>query len=158
MPERDYSKGQIYTIRCRDDPEMVYVGSTINTLTKRLYSHKSEAKRSPNILVYKTIAGNWSNFYIELYELYPCSCKNELVRREGEIMRLIGTLNYRVEGRTQKEYYQQDAAKEKAQQYREKNAEALKEQDRLKYQKNAEALKEKARQRYHKKKAEKEHQ
>ena len=48
--------------------------------------------------------GTWSNWYIELYELYPCNSKMELERKEGEIQRQIATINKRVAGRTIKEY------------------------------------------------------
>ena len=44
-------------------------------------------------------------FYIELYELYKCNTKEELNKREGEIIREISTLNMRIEGRTKQEYY-----------------------------------------------------
>jgi hypothetical protein len=40
------------------------------------------------------------NFYIELYENYSCSSKEELNRREGEIIRDIGNLNHVIAGRT----------------------------------------------------------
>jgi hypothetical protein len=43
------------------------------------------------------------NLYIELYEMYKCNTK-ELVKREGEIIRQIGTLNKNIAGRTLKEY------------------------------------------------------
>lgn len=101
----DYSKGKIYTIRCKTDDTMIYVGSSIQPLYKRLCEHKSRGIYD-NRLIYKTINNNWDNWYIELYELYPCSCKEELNKREGEIIREIGTLNCEIAGRTQREYYE----------------------------------------------------
>ena len=58
------------------------------------------------MILYKTINNNWDDWYIELYEEYPCENKEQLNKREGEIIRLIGTLNILVPGRTRQEYYQ----------------------------------------------------
>ena len=41
---------------------------------------------------------------MELYEEFSCENKEQLNKREGEITRKIGTLNKRIEARTQKEY------------------------------------------------------
>ena len=102
----DYSKGKIYTIRCKYDTTLIYVGSTINPLYKRLGSHKVKSKSLPTRKIYSTINNDWDNWYIELYELYPCVNVEELTRREGEIIRLIGNLNIVVVGRTNKEWKQ----------------------------------------------------
>jgi hypothetical protein len=63
----DYSKGKIYTVRCRNDTSLIYVGSTIQPLAKRWGQHKSDSLKLPERLIYKTINKNWSNWYIELY-------------------------------------------------------------------------------------------
>lgn len=101
----DYSKGKIYTIRCREDPTLIYVGSTIQQLSVRLGQHKKDNLKYPNYLIYSTINNEWNKWYIELYELYPCSCKEELLKKEGEVIRLIGNLNMKINGRTKKEWY-----------------------------------------------------
>jgi hypothetical protein len=103
----DYNKGKIYTLRCRTDDNLIYVGSTIQALCERLAQHKCRGNdnKNKNRLVYTTINNEWDKWYIELYELYPCNCKEELSKREGEIIRQIATLNSRIEGRTHKEYY-----------------------------------------------------
>lgn len=100
----DYSKGKIYTIRCKNDPSLIYVGSTIQPLAKRWGGHKIYSLKHPNILIYSTINNDWDNWYIELYEECPCENKEQLCKKEGEIIRLIGNLNIRIEGRTKKEY------------------------------------------------------
>jgi hypothetical protein len=41
----DYSKGKIYTIRCRTDDTKIYVGSTIQSLAVRFGGHKDNSKR-----------------------------------------------------------------------------------------------------------------
>jgi hypothetical protein len=33
---------------------------------------------------------DWDNWYIELYEVCPCENREQLCKREGEIIRLIG--------------------------------------------------------------------
>ena len=60
----DYSKGQIYTIRNRDDNTLIYVGSTVQPLHKRFYQHKSDSKteRCMNMKLYVTVNNNWQNW------------------------------------------------------------------------------------------------
>jgi len=109
----DYQQGKIYTIRCRTNDTLIYVGSTTQPLCKRFYQHKiySNKDKVKHLLIYKTINNEWDNWYIELYELYPCSCKEELEKKEGEIIRLIGNLNMKIAGRTNKEYIQDHIVK-----------------------------------------------
>ena len=38
----DYKNGKIYTIRCRDDESLVYVGSTTQQISQRWQDHKSD--------------------------------------------------------------------------------------------------------------------
>jgi hypothetical protein len=99
----DYTNGKIYTIRCRNDDNLIYVGSTIQSLPVRFGGHKKNSKREKNqsILLYSRIE-DWNDWYIELYEIYPCYNVQELKKREGEIIRQIGTLNREVAGRTKK--------------------------------------------------------
>ena len=100
----DYQNGKIYTIRCRSDNTLIYVGSTITTLSRRLAEHKSKSKKYNTRKIYQSINDNWDDWYIELYEVYPCENKEQLNKREGEIIREIGTLNSKISGRTAKEY------------------------------------------------------
>ena len=106
-----YLRGKIYTIRCTSDNSLIYVGSTIETLSQRFSRHHSncynEKERGYNMLLYKTIrTKEWDDFYIELYENYPCKSKEELNKREGEIIRQIGTMNVKISGNVvdKKEY------------------------------------------------------
>ena len=117
----DYSKGKIYTLRCRTDDALLYVGSTIQHLCDRQASHKrsSKAEKCKKCLLYRTINNDWDNWYIKLYEEYPCDNREQLCKREGEVIRLIGTLNSRIEGRTNKEWYNDN--KEKKKKYYEDN-------------------------------------
>ena len=115
----DYSNGKIYTIRCRTDDTLIYVGSTCQSLSNRFCGHKKDSTTS----LYKKVNNDWDNWYIELYELFPCDNKEELNKRESEITRLLGTINRRIEGRTQKEYYTENkqVINENKKKYYEKN-------------------------------------
>lgn len=102
-----FNQAKIYAIRsCHTDK--VYIGSTHATLNARFSQHKSDFK------LYKNQRRNYRtsyellkfpDSYIELIEEFPCECKHQLIRREGEILKLNpNRVNLRIEGRTQKEY------------------------------------------------------
>ena len=91
-----FKNGKIYTIRNRNDDTLIYVGSTVQPLYKRFSKHKSDSKNPycANTLLYKKISETDINdWYIELYEDVPCDRKEQLTRREGQVIREIGTLN-----------------------------------------------------------------
>ena len=48
----DYSKGKIYTIRNKNDPSLIYVGSTIQSLAKRLGEHRRHSRQERNKIKY----------------------------------------------------------------------------------------------------------
>ena len=135
----DYSKGKIYTIRCKTDTSLIYVGSTIQSLSKRFAGHKLDKDRGYNSLLYKQI-NDWNDWFIELYENCPCNSVEELRKKEGEIIRLIGTLNYQIAGRNHKEY--NDDNKEKYHEYRKINAEKMRNYAKEYRAKNYEKIKE----------------
>ena len=137
-----YQRGKIYTIRNYTDNTLIYVGSTIETLSKRMTKHRFDSKedRCKNIILYQTVNGNWGDWYIELYEFYACNSKEELCKREGEIIRLIGTLNKNIAGRTDKEWYQdnKEIISEKAKEHYENNKEIILEKAKEYYEDNKE--------------------
>jgi len=139
----DYQHGKIYTIRCRSDNTLIYVGSTTMTLSRRIAEHRSGSK-TKNMKIYQVVNGKWDDWYIELYEVYPCDNREQLNKREGEVIREIGTLNYRIAGRTPMEWREDNIDKVKLtnQKSRENNAEKIKEQDKLYRENNAEKIKE----------------
>jgi hypothetical protein len=103
----DYNKAKIYTIKHKTNSELTYVGSTIQSLAERLRDHKKHSKdkeKYPNHRLYSIIE-DWNDWEIKIYEEFPCDNKKELLKREGEIIREIGTLNRCISGRTLKEYY-----------------------------------------------------
>lgn len=99
----DYLNGKIYTIRSKTDATLIYVGSTVQPLCNRWGNYKSEYKNSKcegytrSICKYMRDRGI-DDFYIELYEKFPCHSKEELVKREGEIIREMGNLNSCIAG------------------------------------------------------------
>jgi hypothetical protein len=123
----NYQNSKIYTIRCKNDPSLIYIGSTIQPLSKRWGGHKKDSLKHQHVLLYSTINNDWDNWYIELYEEYPCENKEQLCKKEGEIIRLMGNLNIRIEGRTKKEYYNDniDKFKERDKHYYNDNKEKL---------------------------------
>ncbi len=87
MP-RNYQNGKIYTISSRSRPDLIYVGSTIQSLSTRFGMHK---KPSNDCSSKQIIA--LSDSYIELLETYPCQNIEELQRRENYHMRSIDCVN-----------------------------------------------------------------
>ncbi len=140
--EQKYTNGKIYTIRNKLDNEMVYVGSTIDKLCNRFSKHKYESKRKPNLFFYSFIS-NWDDWYIELYENFKCENKEQLLKREGEVMREIGTLNKAIAGNSIL-LNEQDYMKR----YREQNKEKISELKQTNYIQNKEEIIAKSKIRY----------
>ena len=102
----NYQLGKIYTIRSLSSPD-IYVGSTIQTLAVRMAKHRQDYKINISLGLHKEIVKDISEWKIELHELYPCNTRQELHRREGEVIREIGTLNKCIAGRTHQERYRE---------------------------------------------------
>ena len=146
----DYSKGKIYSVRFFDNDNLIYVGSTVQPLAVRFGEHKRDLKCS----LYQYIQENYNNDFkvccIELIENFECNNKEELNKREGEIIRQYKAdnnytvINKCIAGRTRKQYNQEntDKIKEYQEKYRQENAEKIKQY----YQKNADKIKEKNKQ------------
>ena len=140
----DYKNGKIYTIRSYQT-DQIYIGSTTQTLTRRLSLHKSNFKKWKNgkfnyVSSYELM--KYDDVYIELLELCPCENKMELCRREGELIREMECLNKRIEGRTDKEYKADNKEKIKIQRktYRETNKEQIKIQTKEYREKNKDKI------------------
>ena len=133
-----YKRGKIYTIRCRYDDSLIYVGSTINILAKRMGRHRGDKKCS----LYQYVDGNWKDWYIELYEEYPCNNKQLLEKREGEVIREISTINKQIAGRTMKEWWEDNREKiaEYKKEYHQDNREKILEYQKQHYQANKEKI------------------
>jgi predicted GIY-YIG superfamily endonuclease len=77
-----YEKSKIYKVQCSDG--YFYIGSSYNTLAKRLGQHKGKALRRPEQRLYKHINGDWTGVRMVLIEDYPCENKEQLTQREDE--------------------------------------------------------------------------
>ena len=94
--DNKYKNGKIYSIRNRNDDTLIYIGSTVLPLYKRFSYHKAASKVTENEhrLLYKKMNElDINDFYIELFEDFPCERKEQLTQREGQIIREISTLN-----------------------------------------------------------------
>jgi group I intron endonuclease len=170
---QDFSKGKIYKIT-NDYNDDVYVGSTCNTLVKRFIQHKSSSKNmdKQNTPLYKLfIEIGFERFRIQLICNYACEDKYQLRQKEGEFIRQIGTLNKIIEGRTKKEWLEDNKHKlkeqstlyraenkERIKQYREENQEKTKEYNKTyrkeHFEENKEKENERKRNDYHNRKDE----
>ena len=95
----DYSKCCIYKIEHIDNESLVYVGHTTN-FDKRKTQHKINCKndngKTYNLKVYQMIRknGGWESFKMIELEKYPCKDRQEVERREYEIIREVkATMN-----------------------------------------------------------------
>ena len=85
----DYSKGLIYKISVDGQ---TYYGSTVQSLKRRMWHHKSHYKRWKNGEGWNCASFKlfdeygFENCPIELVELYPCASKVELLIREDWYM------------------------------------------------------------------------
>lgn len=101
----DYSNGKIYKIHSHRT-DLVYIGSTTQTLSRRLSKHKSSAKcrgehTSKSIIEY-------GDAMITLIETYPCTNKTELESRERYFIDNNECVNKYVPTRTRKQYYDEN--------------------------------------------------
>ena len=149
-----YKRGRIYTIRSHKT-NLVYVGSTCQKyLSSRMTGHRNDYKLYKNggkkycssFEIFKIDEG----CYIQLYEQYPCDNKEELEKREGEIIRELDCVNKCIAGRKIHEWRQdnKEHIKEYNKKWKENNKERVKEYHKQNYETNKENIKAKSRE-YH---------
>mgnify|MGYP003633147984 CR=1 FL=1 len=142
----DYSKSKIYKIVC-DTTGLVYIGSTVETLSKRLTKHKASynyyLKGKKTYVTSFDIIKN-DNYKIILIENCPCNSKEELHREERKYIESIECVNKYIPGRTRKEYCQinKNKIKEQNKEYREINKDKIKEQTKEYRENNKHKIKE----------------
>lgn len=135
-----YNNGKIYGLYYED--KLIYIGSTILTMTARMRSHfksiKSLKKGTSKLYIFLR-ENDLSKLTNELIEEYPCNSKKELLRREGEHQRkYTGLLNKEIAGRTKKEW-------------RDENREINNSKNRIKYYEQIEYNKQRKKEYYSKK-------
>ena len=141
----EFQHGKIYTIRSYQT-NRYYIGSTNHkTLAQRLGKHRGNYKEYLNntrryVSSYEIL--KYNDYYIELLELYPCNTKDELHRREGELIRQFKsdvvniiipgnrTIEQRLEQMKQYRLDNIEQIKEQKKQYRLDNIVHIKEQMR----------------------------
>ncbi len=128
----NFENGKVYKILNTIDDD-VYVGSTCQPLCKRMAKHRNytaDKSQCHRPLYVKMKLFGLDKFYIELIEECPCESKEQLRKREGHYIKLMGTLNVLMAGNTTKEtnhnYYENN--KEKHAQHSKEYYETHKEQ------------------------------
>jgi hypothetical protein len=101
-----YENGKVYKL-WSPNFDMVYVGSTINTLSQRLSGHKSSFKlyqyaKSTYITSFEILI--YDNVKIELIELCPCNNKEELLKYEANHIKQMNCVNKNIPGRNKFEW------------------------------------------------------
>ena len=131
----DYSKGKIYLIRNKNNNDLIYVGSTIEKyLSTRFNKHKCH--KSCSLYQYINNPDNnttWNDWYIELYEEFPCENKLQLCKKENEIIREKATIN-------KIGYMTDEIKKQKDKEYRENHKEILAQKAKEYVEKNREKV------------------
>ena len=132
----DYKNGKIYQI-VSEQTDKVYIGSTTQKLCKRMSDHRATMRLSQCGITSKEIL-QFSDARILLIEEYPCDNKEQLLKREGEVMKTFeNRVNKKIAGnmigKTQKEYDKQfhidniERMHAEGKAYRDRNREAIRE-------------------------------
>ena len=136
--EHNNNIGRIYKLVCNDG--YFYIGSTIQTLNKRLTHHKQDSKRL-KLKLYKHINTiGWENVKMELLEELTINNRKELLNKEGEYIRkefsnlCLNMVTPPIDAK--------ESEKESKRRYREKNKEKIKEKDNIYKENNKEKVKE----------------
>ena len=89
---------------------MVYIGSTVSPLYKRMTQHKAPSNDASSKSIVEA-----GDAYIELLEDFPCERREQLNKREGELIRATANcVNKMIAGRTKKQYLSENVNKIKA--------------------------------------------
>jgi len=102
----NYAAAVIYKLTHDDHPNDCYVGSTTQTLSQRIASHRCRAVAKPQPVHKFLNDAGWDRVKITAIEQCSCEHKEELLSRERFWISQIGTLNKNVPGRTTREYNQ----------------------------------------------------
>jgi hypothetical protein len=162
MPRKpiDYSKALIYSIVCKTDPTLLYIGSTTNFRIRKndhkCRSLKTDNNPKNNIKIYKLIRANggWDAFEMSPIKEFPCEnsiqlkIEEERIRKEMNAnlngCRAITTIEERKQDqiKTSKAYREdnKDEVRVKKRIYREDNKDKIKEKKKTEYKKNKEKV------------------
>ena len=122
----DYQQGKIYKL-WSPSKNLVYYGSTTETISRRLSKHLTDYNRYNNKTSTRYVNSfkilECDDYKIELVEDYPCNNRQQLCKKEGEYIKTNECVNKCIAGRTGYEWYQDnyDYKKEYYKQYRDEN-------------------------------------
>ena len=136
LSSQDIKNGIVYKLTCPDG--MFYIGSTYNTLSKRLSMHKQKAKQYPDRKLYKHIDYfGWDEIKMECIETIPFTERKELYEKENEHLKkeynnpkCLNSQNVYTTPEEMAEYFRAyaDRHKEKIRKYKKEYAEIHKEE------------------------------
>jgi len=133
----DYKNGRIYKI-VSDLTDKIYIGSTCQSLCKRLAKHKGNYRESlngGNIYITSFELFKLGETRIELIEDFPCERKEQLNAREGYYIKLHNDIcvNKIIAGRNRKQYREdnKDKINEKQRLYDKANKDKKNEKQKL---------------------------
>ena len=158
----DYQEAKIYKLWCPNN-DLVYIGSTCQSLHKRLHDHKSKANSPRQCETSHILFKSSNNVKVELIEKFPCDDRMELMKREGEWIRKLKCVNVQIQGRTPAQYREDnkvhikemnDSYKDYKKEWYLTNKAKIQEEKKKRYQANKEAIKQKSKERYDLKKEE----
>jgi len=152
----NYQNGKIYKLHSYDN-DLVYIGSTVRSLSQRLGGHKTNFKEN-RPTTSKQLFQQSDNVMITLIKEVPCNSRHELEAEERKYIESVDCVNKYIPTRTRDEWtnlnkekiakkkkiYNQNN-KEKIKIYLKANKEKIAEQQRIYQQNNKEKLVEKKR-------------
>jgi hypothetical protein len=133
----NYENGKIYKLTS-PNTDMIYIGSTIQSLNRRFNSHKIDINKGKGITSFNMFI--WNDAKIQLIERYECNSKKELVLREQYYIELYSDycVNFRKAYQTEKQrkvynkkYKQTEKYKETEKKYKQTNIEKIKTKNKV---------------------------
>lgn len=142
----DYSNGKIYKI-VSESKGLTYIGSTTKDLNIRLKQHKYKYNTfKKNNISYVSVNDvlECDDVKIELIENYPCNCRKELEKKEGEYIKNTQCVNNNIAGQTPEEWRLENIEnyKEYQKEWRENNKDKSKAYQKEYYENNKDKCKE----------------
>ena len=143
----DYSKGQIYKV-CDVGMNMCYIGSTVDKLYNRMAKHRNHYKKylegKHNYIHLFRLFDEYGVYNCKIYwiEDYPCNSKKELEAREGHHILITDCVNKRIEGRSKKQWEEdnRERLKQQKKEYNNERREEKKTYDKIRYENQKEEL------------------
>lgn len=101
----DYSNAKIYKMYNDDAPNLIYYGSTVSPLCKRLWGHKTNFKCGDKKYTSRQLFEVSENVKIILVESFPCNSNEELLKRERFYIENNTCVNRQIPNRYKGEWF-----------------------------------------------------